>query len=42
MNDTPRPGWWTCYLCSPPVHDRGGQAQWMAHYLREHCREVKL
>ena len=40
-----RPGWWTCFLCSPPVHDQGGQSAWMAHYLRkhwtEHYREVK-
>ena len=39
MNDTPRPGWWTCHLCKPPVHDRGGQAAWMAHYMREHWTE---
>jgi hypothetical protein len=36
---TPRPGWWTCHLCQPPVHDRGGQAAWMAHYMREHWVE---
>lgn len=35
-----RPGWWTCRLCQPPVHERGGWAAWMAHYLREHYREV--
>jgi coenzyme F420-reducing hydrogenase beta subunit len=22
MNDTPRPGWWTCRICQPNVHDR--------------------
>ena len=37
----PKQGIWTCYLCSPPVHDRGEQTAWMAHYLREHYREVK-
>lgn len=35
----PRPGWWTCFVCQ--VHDRGGQAAFYAHYLREHFREVK-
>ena len=40
MNDTPRPGWWTCKLCRPPVHDRGGQAAFYAHYLATHYREV--
>ena len=40
MTDTPRPGWWTCFLCQPNVHERGGQSAFMAHYLREHYREV--
>ena len=41
MSDTPRPGWWTCWLCKPPVHDRGGMKDWRAHYMREHWVEVK-
>jgi len=42
MSDTtPRPGWWTCFLCQPNVHDRGGQSAFYAHYLREHYVEVK-
>ena len=41
MTDTPRPGWWTCYLCSPPVHDRGGQAAFYAHWNRVHGSEAK-
>lgn len=38
---TPRPGWWTCHLCQPPVHDRGGQAAFYAHYNRVHGSEVE-
>ena len=41
MNDTPHPGWWACYLCKPPVHDRGGQTAFYAHYLRLHSTEAK-
>ena len=32
----PKPGWFTCYLCKPPVHDRGGQAAFYAHWNRLH------
>jgi len=35
-----RPGWWTCKVCVPNVHDRGGQSAFYVHYNREHCREV--
>jgi len=41
MTDTPRPGWWTCWLCKPPVHDRGGQAAFYAHWNRLHSTEGK-
>jgi len=42
MSDTTtRPGWWTCHLCQPPVHDRGGQAAFYAHWNRLHSTEVK-
>jgi len=41
MSDTPRPGWWTCFVCQPNTHDRGGQAAFMAHYLATHWVEVK-
>jgi len=37
----PKQGSWSCFLCQPPTHDRGGQSAFMAHYLREHYREVK-
>ena len=37
----PKPGWWTCKICQPNVHDKGGQEAFMAHYNREHYREVK-
>jgi len=37
----PDPGTWTCFICRPNVHDKGGQSAWMAHYCREHYREVK-
>ena len=37
----PKPGWWTCRLCVPNIHERGGMADLQAHYLREHWREVK-
>jgi hypothetical protein len=40
MNDTPRPGWWTCRVCVPNVHDRGGQSAFYAHYLATHWVEV--
>lgn len=33
-------GTWKCFLCVPNVHDKGGQREWMAHYLREHYREA--
>ena len=36
-----RPGWWTCKICQPSIHDRGGQEAFMAHYNREHNREAK-
>jgi len=36
-----RPGWWTCHLCVPPVHDRGGQAAFYAHWNRLHSTEAK-
>ena len=38
----PKPGWWTCMICVPRVHERGGMADLEAHYNREHSREVKL
>jgi len=41
MSDTPCPGWWTCYLCKPPVHDRGGQAAFYAHWNRLHSSKGK-
>ena len=42
MSDkTPRPGWWTRFLCQPNVHERGGQRDFYAHYNREHLSEVK-
>lgn len=31
-------GTWTCFICQPNVHDRGGQHEFMRHYLREHYR----
>ena len=37
----PDPGTWTCFLCQPNIHDKGGQREWMAHYVRLHSREVK-
>jgi hypothetical protein len=36
-----RPGWWTCYLCVPNVHERGGQSAFYTHYLATHWVEVK-
>jgi hypothetical protein len=39
MNDTTRPGWWTCHLCG--VHERGGMDAFMAHYIATHYVEVK-
>jgi len=39
MTDTPRPGWWTCHICG--VHERGGQAEFYAHWLATHWVEVK-
>lgn len=34
-----RPCWWTCKVCIPNVHDKGGQSAFYAHYLREHYSE---
>jgi len=36
MSDTPRPGWWTCRICVPNIHDRGGQAAFYQHFNRLH------
>jgi hypothetical protein len=37
----PDPGTYTCHVCIPNVHDKGGQREWMAHYTREHYHEPK-
>jgi len=34
-----RPGWWTCHICG--ARERGGMADWTAHYLAHHWVEVK-
>lgn len=34
-----RPGWFTCRVCIPNLHERGGQAAFYAHWLREHHTE---
>jgi len=36
-----RPGWWTCRVCIPNVHDRGGQAEFYRHWNRLHGTEAK-
>jgi hypothetical protein len=41
MNDTPRPGWWTCKVCAPNVRERGGMDEFYRHYLATHWVEVK-
>ena len=41
MNDTPRSGWWTCWLCQPNIRERGGMDAFYAHYLTTHYVEVK-
>ena len=41
MSDTPRPGWWTCKVCVPNVHERGGQAEFYRHWFAVHFVEVK-
>jgi hypothetical protein len=35
----PSPGTYTCHVCN--VHDKGGQQEFNAHYLREHYHEAK-
>lgn len=35
-SENTRPGWWTCFLCQPNVHERGGMDALNAHYMREH------
>ena len=32
----PDPGHWTCLLCTPNVHDKGGQQEFNSHYNRVH------
>jgi len=34
--ETHRPGWFTCKVCVPNVHERGGQAEFYAHWMTEH------
>jgi len=34
-------GWWTCKACVPNVRDRGGQAAFYTHWLREHYQPPK-
>jgi len=36
-----RPGWFTCMVCVPNVHDRGGQSAFYRHWLATHWVEVK-
>ena len=37
----PDPGTWTCLICVPNVHDKGGQREFYSHFNPEHYREVK-
>jgi hypothetical protein len=41
IEDAPRPGWFTCRICVPNVHERGGMDAFYAHYLATHYLEVK-
>ena len=42
MSDTTtRPGWWTCRICVPNVHERGGMDAFYRHWLATHYVEVK-
>lgn len=36
-----RPGWWTCRVCTPAVHERGGQRDFYSHWNRVHGTEAK-
>ena len=37
----PKQGSWTCFVCVPNVHDRGGQVAFYAHWNRLHSTEAK-
>jgi len=32
----PDPGTWTCLVCRPVVHDKGGQREFYSHWNRTH------
>ena len=37
----PDPGTWTCLICTPNVHDKGGQREFYSHFNREHLTTKK-